>query len=137
METWVQIGLTSIVAISASSGFWAYVIHKDTAKSAIAKALMGLLYDKLMEKGSSYIDRGWVTRDEFEDYRKMYFEPYKALGGNGVAERIMQGVSELPIVGQSRYALMFRTNNQSEEFVNNVRVVAPAEYEARQANPER
>ena len=135
METWVQMGLTSIVAISASSGFWAFILHKSNVRSAETHLMMGLAYDKVMSKGSTYIDRGWVTRDEYEDLRKYFYDPYKALGGNGVAERIMQGVSELPIVGQSRYALMFRT--QPEEFVNNVRVVAPAEYEARQANPER
>jgi len=85
--------------------------------------MMGLAYDKVMDKGGTYLDRGYVTRDEYEDLRKYFYEPYKALGGNGVAERIMNGVSELPIVGQSRYALMHRTQNRSEEFVNNVRVV--------------
>lgn len=123
METWVQMGLTSIVAVSASSGFWAYVMHRSSTRSAETRLMMGLAYDKLMDKGSSYIDRGWVTRDEYEDLRKYFYEPYKALGGNGVAERIMNGVSELQIVGHSRYAMMYRTQNRSEEFVNNVRIV--------------
>lgn len=123
MEPWVQMGLTSIITISASSGFWAYILHKSTTRSAVTRLMMGLAYEKVMDKGVAYLDRGWVTRDEYEDLRKYLYEPYKALGGNGVAERIMNGVSELPIVGQSRYAVMFRSQNRTEEFVNNVRVV--------------
>lgn len=123
MEPWVQMGLTSIVAISASSGFWAYILHKSATRSAETRLMMGLAYEKVMDKGVTYLDRGWVTRDEYEDLRKYFYEPYKALGGNGVAERIMNGVSELPIVGQSRYAVMFRTQDRTEEFVNNVRLV--------------
>lgn len=129
METWLQTTLTSLVAVIASSGFWAYLMRRDSAKSATTRLLMGLAYEKLMDKGGSYIDRGWLTREEYEDYQKYFYEPYKALGGNGVAERIMNGVSELPIVGQSRYAMMFRTqpNRQSEEFINHVRVVSREE----------
>jgi hypothetical protein len=130
VETWVQIVLTSFAAVTASSGFWAYVMRKDATKSATTRLMMGLAYDKLMEKGETYIDRGWIGRDEFEDYRKYFFEPYKALGGNGVAERIMSGVSELPIVGQSRHAMMFHVRHDNREFTNNVRVVSRAEREA-------
>lgn len=134
METWVQVTLTSLAAVTASSGFWAYVMRRDITKSATARLLMGLAYDKLMEKGETYIDRGWISRDEFEDYRKYFFEPYKALGGNGVAERIMNGVSELQIVGQSRHAMMFHVRHQDEEFTNNVRIVSGPN---RETTPER
>lgn len=129
METWLQMVLTSSGAVLASSGFWAYVMRRDNTKSATTRLLMGLAHRELMNQGGSFMDRGWITRDEYEDYRKYLYDPYKDLGGNGVAERIMNGVSELPIVGQSRYNLMFRTQ-QSEEFVNNVRVVPPASRQA-------
>jgi hypothetical protein len=134
VETWVQITLTSFTAVGASSGFWAYVMRRSSSKSAMTRLMMGLAYEKLMEKGEKYLDRGWVARDEYEDYRKYFFEPYKELGGNGVAERIMNGVSELPIVGQSRHEQMFHVRHNNQEFVNNVRVVGSSQ---REASPER
>jgi hypothetical protein len=123
VENGLQIVLTSAITVLASSGFWAYIMRKDNNKSATTRLLMGLAYEKLMDKGEKYIDRGWISRDEYEDYQKYFFEPYKALGGNGVAERIMNGVSDLPIVGHDRHAMMFHVRHQNEEYANNVRVV--------------
>lgn len=123
MENGLQIVLTSVVTVLASSGFWAYVMRRDNTKSATTRLMMGLAYEKLMDKGEKYLDRGWISRDEYEDYQKYFYEPYKALGGNGVAERIMNGVSDLPIVGHDRHAMMFHVRHQDEEYSNNVRVV--------------
>lgn len=124
MEIDFQVILVAVASVVASSGFWAFVMRKTDNKSATTRLLMGLAYDRLMVKGEQYIDRGWVSRDEFEDYRKYFYEPYKALGGNGVAERIMNGVSELQIVGPDRHAMMFHVRND-EEYRNDVRFVTP------------
>ena len=45
----------------------------------------------------SYIDRGCVTQDEYENLRVYLYEPYERMGGNGSAKRIMQEVDKLPI----------------------------------------
>jgi hypothetical protein len=135
VETWTQIVLTSIASVSASSGFWAYLMRKDSSKSATTRLLMGLGHDKLMERGEKFLDQGYVSRDEYEDYQKYLYEPYRALGGNGVAERIMKGVSELPIIGQSRHAMMFHVRHQDQEFQNNVRVVSHPGREATSERP--
>lgn len=87
-----------ITSFVASSGFWAWMSKRSDNKDASVKLIMGLAYDKALELGLKYIDRGYVTRDELEDYRKYLYEPYKELGGNGVVERIMHEVMELPIV---------------------------------------
>lgn len=121
--TWLQSSLISLASVLASSGFWAYLQRKDSNKSATARLLMGLAYDKVTIRGIAYIERGWITRDEFEEYEKYFYEPYKALGGNGTAERIWKEVSRLPFLPYGRYEEMSR--NQSEErFIHNVPVVS-------------
>jgi hypothetical protein len=57
---------------------------------------MGLAYHNIVDLGMLYINRGSITKDEYEDFRKYFYEPYIALGGNGVAERIMEDVKNLP-----------------------------------------
>lgn len=104
MDTWWQILLTAVVTVTASSGFWTYVNRKDERKTMNDKLVMGLAYDKIIGMGMSYIERGWITKDEYEDYRKYLYEPYKALGGNGVTERIMGEVTNLPLLPRSKYA---------------------------------
>jgi hypothetical protein len=104
-----------IPTLLASSGFWSYVLHRDKTKQTLARLIMGLAYDKLMTVGVSYIERGWITKDEYEDYRKYLYDPYKALGGNGVAERIMEEVSKLPIRSYDRYAQLIKPSFVKEE----------------------
>lgn len=53
-----------------------------------------------MYLGMRYIDRGWITQDEYENLNTYLYEPYKKLGGNGSALRVMQEVNKLPIRNQ-------------------------------------
>jgi hypothetical protein len=57
---------------------------------------MALAYDKIINVGMLYIQRGWVSKDEYEEYVKYLVEPYKKMGGNGVADRIATDVGTLP-----------------------------------------
>lgn len=108
MSAWWQVLLTAVVTVTASSGFWAYIQRKDMNKSELDKLVLGLAYDKIISMGMAYIERGWVTKDEYEDYRKYLYDPYKALGGNGVTERIMAEVSSLPLRPRSTYVEVLR-----------------------------
>lgn len=127
METWVQLVLTIVGTFGASSGFWAYVQHKDRARTATTRLLMGIAYEHIMTFGVAYINRGWATRDEYEELRKYFFEPYKALGGNGAAERVMNEVDKLPFAPAQQYDAIFQSRESRE--INDVRVIA------RQADP--
>jgi len=104
VNPWLQTLLTVIGTLIASSGFWAYVQYKDNGRRQNNQLLMGLAYDKIISMGLGYIERGWITRDEYEDYRRYLYEPYKALGGNGVTERIAAEVSNLPLRSRAKYA---------------------------------
>lgn len=129
MDAWVRAVLIVVASSVGTSGFWAYITSKSTRGNATTRLMMGLAYTQLCTLGVAYINRGSITKDEFEDYRKYFFEPYKALGGNGVAERIMRDVTNLPFRSHHEHAEIFQ-NRQSEGFVNNVRLVYPHGQEA-------
>lgn len=116
-EVWFRVITIIVGSGGLSGGLWAYLQRRDTKKNASTKLMMGLAYANLMSLGQMYIDRGWVTKDEFEDYQKYFFTPYKDLGGNGVAERMMEGVHGLPM--RSNYA--FQLAQPHEEYTNHVR----------------
>ena len=118
MDPWLQSLMTIAGSILASSGFWAYFQIRREKKSAATKMLMGLAYDKISHLGMSYIERGHVSKDEYEDFRKYLYEPYVGLGGNGVAERIMCEVSRLPLRTQSRYAEITKAARSNKEIEN-------------------
>jgi hypothetical protein len=107
VEPWVPI-ITSVVTILASSGLWAWITsrmqRKDVKRTQTDKLVQGIAYDKIVSLGLMYIERGWITKDEYEDYRKYLYDPYKALGGNGVTERVMAEVSNLPLKSRAKYA---------------------------------
>jgi hypothetical protein len=128
VDTWWQVVLTAVVSIICatlgSSGFWSYKMSRNKTQSAQIRLMMGLAYIELMTLGSNYIQRGSITRDEYEDYRKYFYDPYKELGGNGVAERIMGAVESLPIAPSRRYAEVAEIRTREGEHINNARVVA-------------
>lgn len=58
---------------------------------------MGLAHDRIVYFGMKYIEKGFVTKDEYEDLIRYFYEPYIAIGGDGTAERIMSLVKMLPL----------------------------------------
>lgn len=93
--------LSIVGSIFASTGFWAFVTYlvqrKDTRDSAEAQMLKGLGHDRICYLGEAYISRGKITKDEYENLHDYLYIPYKKLGGNGTAEKIMQEVERLPL----------------------------------------
>lgn len=93
--------ITIVAAIFASTGFWAFLTYlvqrKDTKDSAESQMLKGLGHDRICYLGESYIKRGYITKDEYENLHDYLYMPYKKLGGNGTAEKIIKDVNNLPI----------------------------------------
>lgn len=94
---WLQFILTITVSVLGSAGFWAFISKRSDRNNAARRMLTGLAHDRIMSLGTSYIERGWVTVDEYENLDHYLYQPYKDLGGNGTAKRIMEKVKELPI----------------------------------------
>ena len=85
-----------LTAMLASSGMWAYLERKSSRKDNKVKLLLGLAHDRIVSLGMVYIDRGFITKDEYEDFHTYLYDPYKTFGGNGLAERVAKAVGELP-----------------------------------------
>lgn len=83
--------------VFASSGLWAFIMKRDQNNSALSQMVVGLAHDRIVFLGLLYIDRGYITHDEYENLQVYLFVPYEGLGGNGSAERIMKDVNNLPI----------------------------------------
>ena len=97
MEPWQETIITIFASVLASSGLWAFLMKGMDKKDAKTKMLIGLGHDRIVTLGMTYIERGYITQDEFENLNKYLYEPYKKLGGNGSAEKIMAEVTKLPM----------------------------------------
>ena len=96
MAPWLQIVLTILSSVLASSGLWAFLMAKLDRNSAEREILIGIGHIELVFFGMQYIERGWVSEDEYSTLKELY-EPYKKLGGNGSGTRIMEEVNKPPI----------------------------------------
>lgn len=97
MEVWQQIILTVLSSVLASSGLWAYITKRLEKKDVKTEMLVGLAHDRILFLGMYYVDRGFITQDEYENLHDYLYVPYEKLGGNGSAKRVMQEVDKLPI----------------------------------------
>ena len=91
----VEVVVAIIVAIFGSGGFWTFLQCRREKKSALNAMVLGLGFSRLSEECKKYLDRGVITIKEFDSLTKYLFEPYKAMGGNGVAEALYDEVREI------------------------------------------
>lgn len=84
-------------SVLASSGFWTFLQSRNNRDNAERQMLKGLAHDRIMELGLEYIDRGYLSKDEYENLHDYLYIPYKKLDGNGSAEHIMDIVKKLPV----------------------------------------
>lgn len=96
-----ELATSIIVAVFASSGFWALVTAIVTKvldkKNAKTKMILGLGHDRIKTVCEEALQRGWITTDDYEDLDKYLYQPYRKMGGNGTAEKLMNDVRKLPI----------------------------------------
>lgn len=97
MDQWFALVLTVIGSVLASSGFWAYMTRRAEKTDVKRDMLLGLGHDRIVYLGLLYIERGYITQDEYENLYEYLYIPYEKLGGNGSAKRIMTEVQKLPI----------------------------------------
>ena len=114
----LELVLTISASVLASSGFWAYVQTRSSRHDAQIKLMLGLAHDRIVHLCMTYLDRGYILKDEYDDLVKYLIEPYSAFGGNGLAEKLFEEVKELPI---KRYTPMeitrdFRRKSKAAAF---------------------
>lgn len=96
-ELIIQVLVPIIVALIAGAGFWTWLTKRHEHKSAVTRLVLGLAHDRIIYLGMNYIDRGWVSKDEYDDFMTYLYGPYSQFGGNGLAQRVKEEVDKLPI----------------------------------------
>lgn len=86
-----------ITTLLGSSGVWMWAKSKSDRDHSEHELLLVVSKNQLITLGRTYLDRGYITMDEYEEYEAEY-KLYSALGGNGLARRVFKQVDDLPIV---------------------------------------
>ena len=84
------------VAVFGSTGFWAWLTNRGKKKSSITRLILGLAYAEIIRRSEAYIERGWITTDEYNELSHYLYEPYAENGGDGTAAKLMEEVRKLP-----------------------------------------
>lgn len=93
----LEIFITALAAIGASSGFWIFLDRKRNNRTLTTKLLLGLAHDRIVCLALQYMEKGYITQDEHENLVQFLYEPYRELGGNGSAVRLINEIDKLPI----------------------------------------
>lgn len=83
-------------AVFGAPGMWALVKTRADRNSNVVKLVLSTTRNQLVTLGRKYLERGYITMDEYEEYEAEY-QVYSALGGNGLAHRIFEQVDDLPM----------------------------------------
>lgn len=92
----VELIITIIVAIFGSAGFWNWLTNRGKRQTSESKLLKGIAYSEIIGECERYLARGYISADEYHELNHYLFEPYKEMGGNGTAARMMDAVKSLP-----------------------------------------
>ena len=99
--------VTVIVAVIGSSGVASVVVAilqhhwtmqevKDTRIDALVSAQQVMMVDRVRHLGQDYIKAGCISLPDKENIHAMY-DAYKALGGNGHLNMVMEEVDRLEV----------------------------------------
>lgn len=84
-------GITAII-LAVMQRKWA----KDDRQDAVVAALKVLMVDRVRYLGQRYVAEGCISLSDKETIKDMH-SAYKALGGNGHLNTIMEEVEDLPL----------------------------------------
>ena len=105
--------ITLIVAMFASTGFWAFVRtiyeHRCEKKKEaqhkvsyelvedLRKAILGVMHTMIFSLGNEYVARDEITLDEYDNFMVLY-KPYEKLGGNGTGKKLKDEVEKVKLI---------------------------------------
>ena len=76
MDPFAQMIITIVGSVLASSGLWTLINKKLDKKDAKTELLIGIAHDRIVFLGMSYIQRGYITQDEYENLYTYLYNPY-------------------------------------------------------------
>ena len=84
-------------AVDSLTKLYKLKLEEDNQNNLETQMLIGLAHDRIIYLGMVYIERGYITQDEYENLYEYLYKPYEKLGGNGSVKRIMTEVDQLAI----------------------------------------
>lgn len=93
----VQTLVTIVVALIGSSGVWGIFTMLIQKKNTSTMLLLRVTQHVLIMESHRLLEQGYMTSDEYRNITKGLYEPYKILGGNGLAEKMLNDIAKLPI----------------------------------------
>lgn len=90
-------GIMAIV-LACLNRKWAKEDKSNDRLEAIVYAQKVLMIDRVRYLGKAYINSGEITLDDKENISDMH-KAYKALGGNGHLDQVMDEINKLKVVG--------------------------------------
>ena len=75
---WKQTILTVVLTLLGSAGFWGYLEARRAKKDANTRLLVGMAHDRITYLGMKYVERGSITRDEYENLNDYLYEPLRS-----------------------------------------------------------
>lgn len=112
---WLETTVTIIVSIIASSGFWTFILAKSNGNKTQDLIIRGIAHTEVINEGKKYLERGWITHEEFDDFMTYLGTPYINLGANGLAKKVISAVQELPIKSVSELSV----DNEMKKVIRN------------------
>ena len=92
----IDIIVTLAVAVFGSTGFWTWLSTRSKKKTTEARLIMGLAYSEIIRRSEHYLKQGYIGTDEYNELDRYLYKPYREMGGNGTAEKLMNEVQKLP-----------------------------------------
>lgn len=86
-----------LTTVLSGPGIWAWAKTRAQRNNSEDELLLQVAKNQLVSQGRVYLNRGYITMDEYEEYESEY-QVYSNLGGNGLARRIFEQVDELPMM---------------------------------------
>lgn len=93
---WTEVVVTIAGSVLASSGLWSWILYKIKQKDAGLLMTRGMAHYQIIEEGQKFIERGWITHEEYDDFMKYLGNPYLESGSNGLAKKMIDDISTLP-----------------------------------------
>ena len=93
---WIEMLITIAGSVFASSGLWTLILYKAKQKDTGIQLTRGMAHYHIIEEGQKFIERGWITHEEYDDFMKYLGNPYLESGSNGLAKKMINDVSDLP-----------------------------------------
>lgn len=86
-----------ITTVLSGPGIWVWAKTRTQRNKSEDILLLQVAKNQLVNQGRKYLNRGYITMDEYEEYESEY-KVYCDLGGNGLARRIFEQVDDLPMM---------------------------------------